>query len=167
MDNADGENFMKCEVLALVVIMGTSALAAAKPTPETIAADIAAHGADAVVARLAKHGDYDRVLGHIDQGGTKWVALAPKLAPGTDAGNAEALIISLALALPKNPQAVLALLSGNNAFQIDDVCGAPFIEGTVKDVPAYVRKARAAVSRVMDAKFAGAKAACLASLAKA
>jgi hypothetical protein len=157
---------MKWALVALAVASSTSALAATTLTPSVIAADIAAHGAEAVVARLAKHGDYDRVLGHIDKGETEWVALAPKLAPGTDAGYAEALIISLALALPKNPQAVLALLSGKNVFQVDDVCGAPFIEGTVKDVPAYVRKARAAVSRVMDPKFAGTKTVCLASLAK-
>ncbi len=158
---------MKWAMLVLAVAFSTSALAAAKLMPQTIAADIAAHGADAVVARLAKHGDYDRVLDHIDNGEAEWVALAPKLAPGTDAGYAESLIISLAFALPKNPKAVLALLIGKDAFQVDDVCGAPFIEGTVKDVPAYVRKAKAAISRVTDAKLAGAKSACLAALAKA
>ncbi len=158
---------MKWAVLVLAFAISTSALAAARLTPETIAADIAAHGADNVVAKLAKTGDYDRVLDHIGKGEAQWVALAPKLAPGTDAGWAEALVISLAFALPKNPQAVLALLIGKDAFQVDDVCGAPFIEGTVKDVPGYIRRAKAAVAKVTDPSLQSARAACLAALAKA
>jgi opacity protein-like surface antigen len=157
----------KWAVLVLAAAASSSALAAAWLTPQVIAADIAAHGADAVVSRLFRSGDYDRVLDRIDSGDAEWVALAPKLAPGTDAGTAEALIISLAFALPKNPQAVLALLSGKASFAVEDVCGAPFIEGTVKDVPSYVRKTRAAVSRVTEARLASAKSACLAALAKA
>lgn len=158
---------MKWAVMVLAVVVSTPALAAPQLTPETIAADIAAHGAGAVVAKLAKNGYYDRVLGHIDKGEAEWVALAPKLAPGTDAGWAEALSISLAFALPKNPKAVLALLVGKDAFAADDICSAPFIEGTIKDVPGYIRRAKAAVAKVSDPSLQSAKAACLASLAKA
>jgi hypothetical protein len=158
---------MKWAVVVLVVVVSTPALAAPQLTPQAIAADIAAHGADVVVAKLAKNGDYDRVLGHIDKGEAEWVALAPKLAPGTDAGWAEALSISLAFALPKNPKAVLALLAGKDAFAADDICSAPFIEGTIKDVPGYIRRAKAAVAKLSDPSLQSAKAACLAALAKA
>ena len=77
------------------------------------------------------------------------------------------LTISLAFALPRNPKAVLALLIAKDGFPAEDVCGAPFIEDTVKDVPAYVRRARAAVEKVNNPKLAVAKAACLAALSKA
>ncbi len=93
------------------------------------------------------------------------MALAPKLAPGADAGAAEELPIALAFALPKNPRAVLAVLGGG--FPVEDVCSAPFIEGTVKDIPAYVKEAKAAVARVTDAKLAKVRDACLAELRKA
>lgn len=160
---------MKWVVLFLAAVISAPALAAAETplNPSAIAADIKAHGADAVVTHLFTSGDYDRVLDHIDKGEAAWVALAPKLAPGTDAGTAESLVIALAFALPKNPRAVLALIAGKDAFPVEDVCGAPFIEGTIGDIPAYVKKARAAVSRVSDAKLAKAKAACLAQLDKA
>jgi hypothetical protein len=157
---------MKAVILILAALIGTAAMAASALSPNAIAADIAAHGADAVVARLNANGDYDRVLGHIDSADSHWLALAPKLAPGTDAGTAEALVIALAFALPRNPGGVLALLQGKDAFAAADVCGAPFIEDTVKDIPAYVRRARAAVSAVNDLRLATAKAQCLAALAK-
>lgn len=155
---------IRAGVLAFLIV--TAPAAAASLSPGRIAEDIAAHGAQAVVARLAAHGDYDRVLGHIDAGEGPWIALAPQLSPGADAGNAEALVISLAFALPKNPAAVLAVLSGKDGFPIDDVCGAPFIEGTLRDIGAYVRKAEAAVSRVTTPALQDAKKACLAQLQK-
>ena len=158
---------MKWMAPILAALAGTAALAAGALSPDGIAADVAAHGADAVVARLDANGDYDRVLGHIDSGDVRWLALVPKLAPGTDAGTAEALVIALAFALPRNPAGVLALLQGKEAFPAEDVCGAPFIADTVKDVPAYVRRARAAVAAVTDPRLAATKAQCLAALAKA
>ena len=153
-------------ISALFLLFAVPAVAATL-SPEAIANEIAAHGADAVVARLAKSGDYDRVLGHIDSGDARWVRLAPKLAPGADAGNAEALIISLAFALPRNAKAVLAVLGGKEGFAVEDVCSAPFIEDTVKDVPGYVKRAEAAVARVSDAALKPAKDACLLQLHKA
>jgi hypothetical protein len=146
--------------------LASAAACAASLSPERIAKEIASRGAQAVVERLTKDGDYDRVLGHIDSGDGSWVALAPKLAPGADAGNAEALVISLAFALPNNPGAVLSILSGKDGFAPEDVCSAPFIEGTVRDIAAYVRKAEAAVSRVTDPGRQAVKAACLAQLRK-
>ena len=159
---------MKAMMSILAALAATTGgLAATALSPDKIASDIAAHGADAVVARLNANGDYDRVLGHIDSGDSRWLALAPKLAPGTDAGTAEALVIALPFALPRNPSGVLALLQGPDAFPADDVCGTPFIEDTVKDVPAYVHRARAAVMAVRDPRLQDAKSACLVALKKA
>ena len=155
--------------LALLFALGAGDAAAGSPlTPAGIAAEIDAHGADAVVALLSKTNDYDRVLGHIDTGDVAWVALAPKLAPGTDAGTAEALPIALAFALPRNAPAVLAVLDpGSSILGPESVCGVPFIEGTVKDIPGYVRRAKAAVAKVSDPKLQASKTACLAALSQA
>ena len=99
-------------------------------------------------------------------GGSQWVALAPGLAPGADAGSAEGLGISLALALPKNPRAVLAAIDPANGHVLGAgrVCGMPFIEDTVKDRPAYRRRALRAVRGVSDRSLANARAACLSAL---
>lgn len=136
------------------------------PTPAAIGAAIARSGARATVSALFDQHRWDEVAAHIARGEPAWVDLAGKLAPGTDAGTAEDLVISLALALPIDPRGVLAVVAAG-AASVSDVCGAPFIEGTVSDVPSYKRRAAAAVARIADATLATAKAACLDALAKA
>jgi hypothetical protein len=153
------------KIFAAVIALFAAA-AAAQLSPEGILRDIKLQGAKAVVDRLWNDGDWDRVMDRVDAGDARWIALVPQLAPGTDAGTAEDLPIALAFALPKNPGAVLALL-GRDGFPADEVCGAPFIEDTVKDIPAYLRQAETAVLRVRDPALSGAKQACLAELKKA
>jgi len=136
------------------------------PTPAQVEASIARYGPQATVSALFDQQRWDYVAGRIGDGGAVWVALAVKLAPGTDAGTAEELPISLAFALPRDAPAVLAAIQSGE-FAAEDVCGAPFIEGTVRDVPAYLRKATAAVTAVKDPALAATRAACLQTLAKA
>jgi hypothetical protein len=135
-----------------------------RPTPAEVEASLARNGARATVSALFDQRRWDYVSDRIGAGDGAWVALAPRLAAGADAGTAEDLPIALAFALPRNPAAVLAAL-GSGAFDIGEVCGAPFIEGTVSDLPAYVRRARAAVRRVDAPALAAARRACLAALA--
>jgi hypothetical protein len=139
---------------------------ASHPTIRAIEAALARDGPRTTVRRLFDQGRWDDVSNHIARADPGWVALAGKLAPGTDAGTAEDLAISLAFALPRDAPAVLTVLAAG-AADVADVCGAPFIEGTVRDVPAYVRRATAAVARVTDGGLAATRAACLDALAKA
>ena len=136
------------------------------PTIAAIEASISHDGAQATVNALFNQRCWDEVAGHIARADRGWIALAGKLAPGAAAGTAEDLVISLALALPRDAPAVLALLQAG-AADVADVCGAPFIEGTVRDIPAYKRHAAAAVARVVDGKLTATKSACLDALAKA
>lgn len=155
-------------VLALAAAPGAwaSPRLASHPTIAAIEAAIARDGPRTTVRRLFDQGRWDVVAGHIARGEPGWVALGGKLAPGTDAGTAEDLSISLAFALPRDAPAVLRVLAAG-AADAADVCGAPFIEGMVRDVPAYVRRATAAVARVTDGSLAATRAACLDALAKA
>lgn len=103
------------------------------------------------------------------RGDARWIALAPRLAPGTDAGTSEGLGIALAHALPRNPRAVLAVLGvagGPVSVSAGRVCGVPFIEDTVKDLTAYRRRAARAVRGVTDPSLVRARAACLSVLAE-
>ena len=102
-------------------------------------------------------------------GDARWIALAPKLAPGSDAGSAEDLGISLAFSLPRNPRAVLAALdpADGHVLGAGRVCGMPFIEDTVKDRPAYKRHAIHAVKTVTDPRLSKVRLACLRELERA
>jgi hypothetical protein len=156
---------------AAIALLPASALAAGpvfarRPTTQQIDTAITRYGAHDTVNALFDQDRWDYVADEIGKGSSAWVGLAVRLAPGADAGTAEELPISLAFALPINPSAVLmAVKSG--AFDVGDVCGAPFIEGTVASVPAYIHKATVAVSRVTDPALAATKTSCLATLAKA
>jgi hypothetical protein len=156
---------------AMLALAPASALAAgpvfaSHPTTAQIDAAITRYGAHDTVNALFDQNRWDYVADEIGKGTSAWVALAVRLAPGADAGTAEELPISLGFALPINPGAVLlAIKSG--AFDVGDVCDAPFIDGTIPSVPAYIRKATAAVRKVSDPSLAATKAACLATLAKA
>jgi hypothetical protein len=158
---------MKYFSVLVAALLVASSVSAAVLSPDEIAKDIKMHGAHAVVARLLTNGDYDRVMDKVDTGDARWVALVPLLAPGADAGAAEELPIALAFALPRNPQAVLSVVGGKSGFPAEDVCSAPFIEGTIDNIPAYIKKAEAAVSRVSEPGLAEVKAKCLGELKKA
>ena len=142
---------------------------ASLPTPASIEADIHQHGAEATIGALVKADQWDTVADHIGGGDARWIALAPKLALGSDAGSAEDLGIELAFSLPKNAHAVLAALDPNNGHIVGAarVCGMPFIEDTVKDRPAYKRRALREVEKVVTPSLAKARAACLSEIKRA
>ncbi|NYH16596.1 hypothetical protein [Paraburkholderia bryophila] len=153
--------------LALVLACSAAPTIAAQPNASVLAKQLDDKGAKATVSGMSES-EWDNVLTRIDSGNTAWVALAPKLAEGTDGGNSEDLGIGLAYALPKNPKAVLRAIDPNNGpvLGVGRVCSAPFIEDTVKDIPAYIRRAKAALRDVHDPALQNVRDACLAELAK-
>ncbi len=159
--------FTAVAILVTLLAGTSSSLAAAAPNPDAIRNSIKRVGAQATIAGLAKADQWDAVADRMDSGSSAWIALAPLLAPGSDAGSAENLGISLAFSLPKNPRAVLAALDSANGHTIgaDRVCGMPFVEDTVPDLPAYRLKAIHALQSINDTKLASARTACLAALA--
>jgi hypothetical protein len=131
----------------------------------SVASEIDAKGARTVVSQLYGDGTYSLVLDHIAAGEDEWVALAPRLAPGTDASTAEGLTIAMAEALPRNPAAVLTRIEfARGTLSSERVCGVPFIEGTPVDVPAYIRSAEAAVSAIRIPQLQAVKATCISAL---
>lgn len=154
--------------LAWMTAAGATAASAAPrfaehPSAAEVAASLVRYGPRATVSALWDKRRWDYVSDRIGAGDAAWVALAPRLAAGADAGIAEDLPVALAFALPRNAPAVLAALA-SGAFDVDEVCGAPFIENTVSDIPAYRRQAQAAVLRVAVPRLASVRAACLRAL---
>lgn len=161
----------------MVTLLSAALLAseAASPiTPKTVERLIETYGAKRAVDKLANaapdnnrsdFGDYGKVLDGIASGADRWLALVPKLEPGTDAGTAEALRIAVAEALPKNPSGVLNLVTRKPSWRI--ACSYPMIEPTSKGTRAYFRLVLPAVTAVRSPALRRARNICLTELSKA
>lgn len=143
-------------------------------TAAEISAEINASSAKAVVNRLTSghvdamgQTDWSRTMDQILNGRLAYIALAPKLAPGTDAASAEDLGIALAHALPVAPAAVLRVIDRRDGpvLGVSRVCGVPFTEPSTRDVSGYLAAAQSAVGQVNTPRLRRVKAACLAQLA--
>ena len=148
----------------IVLALATAALAAPVLSPAAVEASIRAKGARRTVDDLVRAGRWEFVTDAMNRGTAAWIALAPRLAPGSDAGNAEDLGLSLAFALPRNPRAVLAALDPANGhiLGVGRVCGLPFIEDT--EPRNYLADVRAALDGVRDQHLQRAKIMCLRAL---
>ena len=153
-------------LISLAALPALAAPAPALPTPAQIQASVAKSGPKAAIASLTKANQWDGVAAQMAAGDSAWVALAPKLAPGADAGTAEDLGLSLATALPINPAAVLAAIDPANgpALGAGRVCSAPFIEDPPEHHKAYLKSALAKAGAVADPALAANRTACLAVL---
>ncbi len=151
----------------VALLVGTSSAIAGTPTPGQISQSIHAHGARQTVRSLDQRNQFDTVLDRIASGNAAWIAIAPALAKGTDAGNAEGLTVALAKALPKNPRSVLAVLNGGPVTDAQAVCGLPFIEPTRQEADDYLARAIPAVTTVASSPRVPQRDACLDALRRA
>ncbi|MGC6387164.1 hypothetical protein ACMV8I_05785 [Ewingella sp. S1.OA.A_B6] len=90
--------------------------------------------------------EYDQVVGYISKGGSKWVALYPKLKSTPFYGETsfqEGLNISMAYSLSHNPSETLQFVDKDN---IGSICGIPFIEPTNNEIYTYYLKTRTAIA---------------------
>lgn len=151
-------------IAALASLAATVAAAGPAITPQAVRRSIHDHGARRTIDDLQRNGRWDAVTDAMDAGKPAWIALAPLLASGSDAGSAEDLGLSLAFALPKSPRAVLAALDRGNGpiLGADRVCGRPFIEDT--EPRRYKEHAVAALAKVHAPDLLARKRACLKAL---
>ena len=160
----------------LILFLGAAFLASqahSSITPSSVGRMIDYLGAKGTVDKLANSGpsgaqtdfgDFDKVLYAIATGDPRWLALVPRLEPGTDAGTAESLRIVVAKALPKNPAGVLRLIARKPSWR--SACSYPMIEPTRQETRAYFREALPAVKSVRDPALRAAKRICLSELLK-
>ncbi|HEV7384347.1 MAG TPA: hypothetical protein VGN89_05665 [Phenylobacterium sp.] len=145
---------------------GSAARAQVRVNLPEVRASVESRGSGETVRRLQAAGQWDVVLDGIANGEVAWIALVPRLAQGTDAG--QSLGVALAKALPRAPAAVLHALDAKDgpALGPSRVCGAPFAEPTPEFLAAYRPRALAAVQSVRDARLRNIRDACLAVLRK-
>lgn len=167
----DGEMKRFGTSLAGIALVLTSANAFATPAPSSraILAEIMRIGAKATVEELSKGGrrtQFDSVLDRIGSGDPAWIALAPKLATGTDGEASEGLGIALAEALPKNPGAVLRTIDPGNPLILGParVCGMPFIEPSRGFLRRYRTRALKALAQMRDPAVEQMKVTCISIL---
>ncbi|UIL52025.1 MULTISPECIES: hypothetical protein [Pantoea] len=92
--------------------------------------------------------DYDQISEYLSQGRPRWIALYPILNQSPFLGITsfqEGLNISMAYALPENPEEVLKFVNENN---INSICGLPFIEPTQNETEAYFILTSAALNKL-------------------
>ncbi len=107
---------------------------------------------------LADDHAYNKVLAHIETGDEKWLKVADALGCCVDAGPAEELGISIAIALTHSPEPVLRRQSMSS---LRDVCTVPLIEPTKAEFEAHVKAVKAALQRVKDPALQEKKMECL------
>ena len=150
-------------IAAALALLPCAAEAGVKSTG--IVAELGREGPAATVKSLRAKHKWEQVLDHIGTGKPAWLALAPRLAAGTDASTSLGLTIALADALPRNPTAVLELVrDATGPLALNQVCSAPYIKPSQADLASYRRTAKHAVDAVTTPDLRSARSACLKAL---
>ena len=145
---------------------------AAELSPAMLRAEIAAHGARAVIDRLwsmqleRAGGGWLAVERHVAGGSDEWLVVAQELAAGTDAGATHGLIIALHHALAKNPQGVLRLIP-RLPFTVESVCSEGNDEETPRKAASELRAALLAIDQVTVLELRARRDQCRKALAEA
>jgi hypothetical protein len=138
-------------------------------TPQAIAKYIEEHRAKETVNNLYRDNDsrrWDFVTRKIGSGDPRWLSIAKLIAEGTDASTSEGLVVSLAVALPKNPKGVLQLIGTTSFLSYETVCNAPFIEPTPTYLKNYLRKTRQVLKNLKDTAVEEQRVKCLSQIIK-
>jgi hypothetical protein len=139
-------------------------------TPDLIRAMLAKQSPAAVVQAIdtgeAENNPWSGVLDQIETGNQDWIDLVPLLAPGTDAGTAEALVITLSRTLKTNAPGVLKVIA-DGAFTVADICADNDIEVPVTDYVGFLDKVTVTVAAVLDRPLRDVRNQCLHQLGAA
>lgn len=134
-------------------------------TPVEVAAMITRDGAQRTVGALWGEGDTNRwatVARGIARGEPAWLAIAPRLAGGTDAGTSDEFAMAVQDALVANAPGALRLISGIPMGT--GACAENSFETPAAQSRAYYAAAIASVGAVTEPALATIRDACLAEL---
>jgi hypothetical protein len=113
--------------LAFLILWPTLAMAQSSIAPEIVIQRIATSGAKSVVDSMYQNGEeWRQVVAGVATGDEAWLNVAVKLRPGTDAGTAEQLILSIGEALGHRPLSVLKITAP--VLGIKKICGGPDVD---------------------------------------
>jgi len=139
--------------------IGTLFLALLLVSPVAFAGNSPAPSAKSLLSRIAREGgrkvlwdlweherDFGRMLAGVESGDDSWLQVATALRPFADGSASLSIDYAVALALPKAPNKVLALVG--RGLDVDYICTSPFIEPDPGIAEAYEQQALTALSAV-------------------
>jgi hypothetical protein len=130
--------------------------------PQLVLSEIRLGGAERVASRIDDDLRFGQtVMNGIASGDSLWLEVARLLELKSAAAEAS-FAIALAGALPKNPDAVLALI-GPRA-EVADVCGMPFVDATAAAVNSYYDSSSAALGRPRAPRYGRVAGQCASAL---
>jgi hypothetical protein len=138
-------------------------------SPDEVRRMIEAEGATQAVEKLGSGKDpeapppWSTVMAGIARGEPQWLAVAPLIRPGTQAGTDEEYSMALTDALTTNPAGSLRLMALEEGGS-DGYCVASDYETPPEQIRAYYTAAIANVETVGEPELQGIKAACLKQL---
>ncbi len=131
-------------------------------TPQLVLSEIRLGGAERVASRIDNDLRFGQtVMSGIASGDSLWLEVARHLELKSAAAEAS-FAIALAGALPKNPDAVLALVGPK--VRVGDVCSMPFLDATEAAVNSYYDSSAAALARPRVGPYARTAAQCALAL---
>jgi hypothetical protein len=151
--------------VAAILAALTMPTVSADLTPSAIRTLLEEQDATAVVQSL-DDSSWNAFLAHVEAGDRGWIDLVPLLAPGTDVGTSESLVITLSRALKANPAGVLSVLAANH-YSPADICGDNDIEASALDMARFIDEALVKVAAVMDPALSEVRNECLYALTDA
>lgn len=130
--------------------------------PQLVLSEIRLGGAERVASRIDDDVRFGQtVMNGIASGDSLWLEVARLLELKSAAAEAS-FAIALAGALPKNPDAVLALI-GPRA-RVGDVCSIPFLAATAVAVNSYYDSSASALARPHAPEYSSIARQCAAAL---
>jgi hypothetical protein len=138
-------------------------------SPDEVRKLVEAEGADGAVRKLSSSQDpeaplpWSTVMAGIARGEPRWLAIAPLIRPGTQAGSGEEYSMALTDALTTNATGALRLMALEEGGS-DGYCVATDYETPPEQIRAYCTAAIANLERVGEPELQGIKATCLRQL---
>jgi hypothetical protein len=156
---------VKWTSIILSIILYACQTQAGKPiTAAQVEREINRVGATQAIRNLSSSPldkSWQQIEAHISNGEKEWVNIAKSLSTGADAGYAASLLISLAKALPKNPQNVLPLIDAQPYLSVSQLCGAPFIEPEESFYQQYLKDTKEALENLKNPQLEQQRQLCL------
>lgn len=138
-------------IIGLLLSFPLAAIAATTTiTPDYLQNSIAKNGATATVSSLNEK-DFGTLNDGITKADPAWLALVPELVPGMEGGNSDALVVSLARALSKNPGTVLKFVSAPEMSVWaghGKICSMPFPDDDQIILARYYRQTEPALKKI-------------------
>lgn len=91
------------------------------------------------ISQIKSDGSFEYLLYLIEYGNQKAIQFTPKILAYSDAAMSEAIKLSLARAISRNPEAVMQLVPEN--LSLTEVCNIPFIEAPDDIINIHINQA--------------------------